>query len=69
MAQLYKTRPSRLLTIDDPYEAWCLDEAIADYTGRIRTGSEPRAPGKPTEPVPGSNAALLRQLTGKRNRR
>lgn len=35
MARLYQTPPSRLAGIDDPYAAYCLDEAIADYIGRI----------------------------------
>jgi hypothetical protein len=35
MARLYQQPPSRLAGIEDPYAAYCLDEAIADYIGRV----------------------------------
>lgn len=35
MVQLYQAAPSSLLSLEDPYAAWCLDEAMAHYIGRI----------------------------------
>lgn len=28
MASRYNTRPSQLLSIDDPWSAWCFDDAV-----------------------------------------
>lgn len=63
MATLYKAPPSSLLGIDDPYAAWCLDEAIAEYTLRIRAKQKL----KPADTK--DNAALIRKMSGKRARR
>lgn len=56
MARLYKTPPSRLLQIPDPYAAWCLDEAIAYLLLRLQNGDKLR-PKKTTD-----NRQLLREL-------
>ena len=63
MAMLYKVRPSSLLAIDDPYAAWCLDEAIAEYTLRLRAGHKLRPPET------ADNQALIRKMSGTRARR
>lgn len=42
MVELYKKKPSNLLNIDDPYVAYCIDEAIAEYIFNIRDGKKPR---------------------------
>lgn len=31
MAQRYRTRPSELLALEDPYVAWCFDEAVMTF--------------------------------------
>ena len=31
MSQTYRSRPSELLHIDDPYTAYCIDEAVFVY--------------------------------------
>lgn len=31
VAQRYHSRPSQLLAIDDPYAAYCLDEAVTTF--------------------------------------
>ncbi|MED9821505.1 MAG: hypothetical protein U0J65_05685 [Christensenellales bacterium] len=36
MATLNKVRPSALLGIDDPYAAWCLDEACLFMVNKAR---------------------------------
>ena len=36
MATLNKVRPSELLGIDDPYAAWCLDEACLFIVDKAR---------------------------------
>lgn len=36
MATLNRTRPSELLGIDDPYAAWCLDEACLFIVDKAR---------------------------------
>lgn len=56
MVRLYQTPPSRLLSIEDPYAAWCLDEAVAYLLMRMQNGDKPRP--KKTE----DNRALLREL-------
>ena len=58
MAQLYQARPSRIAGIDDPYEAWCLDEVITEYIVRIQKGQKPRP--KKTD----NNDALIKKLKG-----
>lgn len=42
LANVYKTRPSILLNITDPYTAYCFDEACAYITGQLEQGNEPR---------------------------
>jgi hypothetical protein len=44
MAAVYCQPPSRLAGLDDFYEAYCLDEAILDYTARLRAGQKLRPP-------------------------
>ena len=58
MAQTYNTAPSRLAALEDPYAAYCLDEAIADYIGRIRAKQKLRPP-KSTD-----NTELIRKKGG-----
>ena len=41
MAKLYMVRPSEILGITDAYTAFCLDEACAYITSRIKNGEEP----------------------------
>jgi hypothetical protein len=31
MSRKFHCRPSQLLSIDDPYSAWCLDEAVYQF--------------------------------------
>lgn len=56
MAKLYRTPPSRLVQIPDPYAAWCLDEAIAYLLMRIQNGDRLR-PKKTTD-----NRQLLKEM-------
>jgi hypothetical protein len=44
MAATFLARPSQILNLDDPYEAWCLDEAVCDYLARLRAGQRLRPP-------------------------
>lgn len=41
MSKLYKIRPSEILGIVDVYTAFCLDEACAYITSKIKNGEEP----------------------------
>lgn len=41
LATLNRTRPSDLLDIDDPYTAYCLDEACLFMVHQAREGKEP----------------------------
>lgn len=34
-AQLWNQRPSTLVNVTDPYEAYCLDEAVAYFGNRV----------------------------------
>lgn len=56
MAKLYRTPPSQMLQIPDPYAAWCLDEAIAYLLMRIQNGDKLR-PKKTTD-----NRQLLKDM-------
>lgn len=61
MALMYRVRPSSLMAIDDPYTAWCLDEAVAEYALRIDHGETPRPePGADDKPT--DNLELIRQI-------
>ena len=42
MAKMYGTRPSALMGIEEPYEAFCLDEACALIRIRIENEEIPR---------------------------
>lgn len=41
LANTYKCLPSTLLDIDDPYTAFCFDEACAFIINKIEGGEEP----------------------------
>ena len=41
LANLYKSRPSTLFSIMDPYTAYCFDEACAYITLKIEKGEKP----------------------------
>lgn len=41
MAQRYRNRPSELLHIDDPYIAYCVDEAGAYMLAQLDEGKRP----------------------------
>ena len=41
LANTYRCRPSTLLDIDDPYTAYCFDEACAYIVNKIEKGQEP----------------------------
>ena len=41
MMNLYRTRPSVLLGIEDEYTAFCLDEACAYIANKIESGEKP----------------------------
>ena len=42
MSQLYHSRPSKILGIDDEYTAYCLDEACALIISKIDNDEEPK---------------------------
>ena len=39
---MYNCRPSEIMAIDDSYTAYCLDEACALITAKMKSGEEPR---------------------------
>ena len=58
MIKRYAQRPSRLLNVEDPYAAWCLDEACMYILCRIESeGRLPRTLQKLSEPA-GNYAAV-----------
>lgn len=51
VAQTFKARPSDLLGLyDDPYAAFCFDEACAVVISRLRSGDELKAEKQNTPP-------------------
>lgn len=42
LANTYKVRPSVLFNIEDPYTAYCFDEACAFIIGQLEQGNEPQ---------------------------
>lgn len=42
MSSRFNCRPSELMSIEDPYTAYCLDEAVAYIASKIEQGEEPR---------------------------
>ena len=44
MSRLYRQPPSQLLHLTDPYQAWCLDEAIAHLRLRLERKDRLRPP-------------------------
>ena len=45
-AKLWKTRPSKLLAIEDEYVAYCLDEAISFFGGQLEYELDEASHGK-----------------------
>lgn len=41
MSETYRCRPSELLSIEEEYAAWCLDEACMFVRAKIDEGEEP----------------------------
>lgn len=41
MAAIYRCRPSQLLSVDEEYAAWCLDEACMFVKMKLDDGEEP----------------------------
>ena len=62
LALTYRTRPSEAMQIDDVYEAYCLDAAIAEYIRRLKNGERPREKMEKT----GDNHALIARIRGER---
>lgn len=58
MASAYAAAPSKLIGLEDPYEAYCLDEAICDYMARLRGGQALRPAKTP------DNRALIEAMEG-----
>lgn len=48
------------MQIDDVYEAYCLDAAIAEYIRRMKNGERPREKMEKT----GDNHALIARIRG-----
>ncbi len=58
MARTYRVRPSQLVALENPYEAYCLDEALCEYIARIENGQALR----PTRA--GDNRELIETMKG-----
>lgn len=58
MSQALKARPSEIVFLEDPFEAFCLDEAATVYLQYIRMGR--RLAHRETN----DNTELIAQLTG-----
>jgi hypothetical protein len=58
MAAAFHVAPSSLLKLSDPYEAYCLDEAVCDYIARLSAGQKLR-PLKTND-----NQALIEAMEG-----
>lgn len=41
MSEFYGQRPSVLLDIEEPYTAYCLDEACAFISNKLKAGEKP----------------------------
>ena len=41
MAKMYQVRPSELLNADDPYTAYCIDEACHFIRRKLEDGESP----------------------------
>ena len=42
ICDIYGCRPSELMAVEDSYTAFCLDEACALITAKMKGGEEPR---------------------------
>jgi len=59
MSKRYRQRPSRLVGVDDPYAAYCLDEACMYIQCRIEAdGRLPRSLERLSEPRSNTDAVL-----------
>lgn len=62
-AKTWKTRPSELLGIDDPYLAYCVDEAISDF-GNYVSEELNKVKGKDEKAIAGKQELVLKGLLG-----
>ncbi len=65
MARRYRKPPSDLIGIDDPYTAWCLDEALSYVIYQMERGKRARLP-KGSNGAPRTNADLIEVLKAKK---
>lgn len=42
MAEAYRQKPSELLAVEDPYTAFCFDEACLYIRSRMQAGEQPQ---------------------------
>lgn len=59
MSKLYKCRPSELLYIEEPYDAYCFDEACALFVSYLNQKKTPHFPSDIKE-----NATLKKLESG-----
>lgn len=60
-AKLWNTRPSQLVDIEEPYEAYCFDEAVATWGTYVSNELE-KIEGKDQKAVERKRNAKLNQL-------
>jgi hypothetical protein len=51
MAESYKCRPSQIMCMDDPYVAYCFDEACALMINYLKEKKTPHFPGDAKENI------------------
>lgn len=60
-AQLWRVRPSELVNVEDPYRAYCLDQAVGEFGSYVKSEVE-RIEGKNAKAVEGKRKTKLRAL-------
>lgn len=63
-AKTWASRPSELLTIDDPYTAYCVDQAVAAW-GNFVESELAKIEGNTSTDVERKQLARLNELLGK----
>ena len=61
MAKQFQCRPSSLLAIEDPYVAWCFDEAAYRWGSHVETQLR-AVKGKTEAQIEGKQRILLKRL-------
>lgn len=64
MSKLYGVRPSEIMALREPYDAYCFDEAVAHIIARIKEGEKPKFKSKDKGKIKKTHFSKMSDLYG-----